>query len=232
MSHAPKRAATARINTLNETSLHAALKRWYAQAGDRIEAPVDGFIVDIVRGDLLVEIQTGNFSSIRRKLTALLEDHPVRLVYPVEQEKWIIKVPRAGRGKNQRRKSPKRGALEHVFQELVSIPQLLKHARFSIEVLLIRSEEERRFDGRRRKGWVTQERRLVEVVDQRLFRTPKDLSALLPKGLPAPFSTADLARAMEKSRWLAQKMCYCLRHMDEIRQVGKRGNATLYTRVP
>ena len=220
-----------KISTLNETSLHAALKRWYARAGDRVEVPVDGFIVDLVRGDLLVEIQTGNFSSIRRKLNTLLEDHAVRLVYPVEQEKWIIKAPKAGRGKKTRRKSPKRGALEHVFQELVGIPQLLIHPRFSIEVLLIRSEEVRRFDGRRRKGWVTHERRLIEVVDQRLFQTPKDLSALLPSDLPENFSTADLAHALGKPRWLAQKMCYCLRHMDEIRQVGKRGNAALYAKA-
>jgi hypothetical protein len=44
------------IGTLNEKPLHAALKQWYAEPEDRIEAPVDGFTVDIVRGDLLIEI--------------------------------------------------------------------------------------------------------------------------------------------------------------------------------
>ena len=60
------------IGTLNEKPLHEALKRWYAQAGDRLEVPVDGSVVDIVRGELLVEIQTRNFSAIRRKLEKLL----------------------------------------------------------------------------------------------------------------------------------------------------------------
>ena len=75
------------IGTLNEKSLHAALKQWYARPDDLIEVSVDGFTVDIVRGDLLIEIQTRNLSAIKRKLMTLVEQHPVRLVYPVAQDK-------------------------------------------------------------------------------------------------------------------------------------------------
>ena len=71
---------TNKIGTLNEKPLHEALKKWYAQSGDRVEVPVDGSIVDIVRGELLVEIQTSNFAAIRRKLEKLIVNHPVRLV--------------------------------------------------------------------------------------------------------------------------------------------------------
>ena len=85
------------INTYNEKALHLALKQWYAQAGDELEAPRAGSIIDIVRGDLLIEIQTGNFTAIRRKLTRLARAHPVRLVYPIPQEKWIIKLDADGR---------------------------------------------------------------------------------------------------------------------------------------
>ena len=35
------------ISTLNEKPLHAGLKEWYARPGDRIEVPVDGFLIDI-----------------------------------------------------------------------------------------------------------------------------------------------------------------------------------------
>jgi hypothetical protein len=65
------------IGTLNEKSLYAALKQWYAQPDDLIEVSVDGFMVDIVQGDLLIEIQTRNLSAIKRKLTTLVERHPV-----------------------------------------------------------------------------------------------------------------------------------------------------------
>ena len=47
------------IGTLNEKPLHAALKDWCARPGDQFEVFVDGFVVDIVRGNLLIEIQTG-----------------------------------------------------------------------------------------------------------------------------------------------------------------------------
>jgi hypothetical protein len=222
------------IGTLNENPLHAALKTWYAQPGDRIEVPVDGFIIDIVRGELLVEIQTRNFSSIKRKMATLTAHRPVRLVYPIAREKWIVKLKGEGPGRLSRRKSPKRGAFEHVFAELVRFPDLVPNPNFSLEVLLIQEEEARRYDGKRgwrRKGWVTHERRLLEVVGGRLFETVADMRALIPADLAEPFTTAELAAAIGKPRWLAQKMAYCLREMGAVEPVGKCGNAILYSRA-
>jgi len=75
---------------------------------------------------------------------------------------------------------------------------------------------------------VTDERRLLDVVDRHLFERPEDALAVLPDTLPEPFTTADLAEAMDGPRWLAQKMAYCLRKMGGIVQIGKRGRAKLY----
>ncbi|HDQ73250.1 MAG TPA: hypothetical protein ENN19_14330 [Chloroflexi bacterium] len=195
--------------------------------------PVDGFVVDIVRGDLLIEIQTGNFSSIKHKLRTLTEEHPVRLVYPVARNKWLVKLPRDGEGDPRRRKSPKHGTCAHLFDELVSLPRLLNRANFTVEVLLIHEEEVRRYVGNRawrRRGWATEERRLLEVVDRRLFASPADLACLIPADLAEPFTTADLADAIGEQRRLAQKMAYCLRKMHVLTPVDKRGNAILYVR--
>ena len=227
---------THQIGTLNEKPLHAALKRWYAQPGDLTEVSVNGFTIDIVRGDLLIEIQTRNLSAIKRKLTALVEQHPVRLVYPIAQDKWIVR--QSGNGKHTpgvgRRKSPRRGTVELVFEELVSLPHLLTHPNFSLDVLLIQEEEVRRQAGkltRRRKGWAIQERRLLQVVGHRLFETPREMLALLPTALTEPFTTTDLAQATGRPLWLAQKMAYCLREMGAIIAVGKRGRGILYARA-
>ncbi len=219
------------IGLLNEKPLHAALKKWYARPGDRFEVSVAGFEIDVVQGDLLVEIQTGNFASMKSKLVGLTRTHAVRLVYPIAQEKWIVKLATDGNGPTSRRKSPKRGKVENVFWELVSFPELLLSANFSLEVLLIQEEEVRRYEGKRRwwrRGWVTEERRLLEVVQRRLFETPADIGDLLPLGLREPFETRDLADAIDGRRELAQKMAYCLRKMGVIQQVGKRGRANLY----
>ena len=220
------------IGLLNEKPLHAALKWWYARPQDQFEVSVDGFVIDVVQDDLLVEVQTGNFASLKSKLIELTGVHPVRLVYPVAQEKWIIKLAKDGSGRTKRRKSPKRGKVEDVFWELVSFPGLLLNPNFSLEVLLIQEEEVRRYEGKRRwwrRGWVTEERRLLEVMERRLFETPADVRALIPVGLKEPFTTKDLAGAIDGRQKLAQKMAYCLRKMDVIEHVGKRGRANLYT---
>ena len=222
------------IGLLNEKPLHAALKAWCAGPGDMLEAKVDGFVVDVVRDGRLVEIQTGNFAAIKRKMTKLTADHEVQLVYPIAREKWIVKVPEGGGGAGRRRKSPKQGRLDEVFRELVSFPKLLAHPNFSLLLLLIREEEVRRKDARRgwrRKGWVTHERRLIEVLDQRLCACPEDMGAFLPQELAAPFTTAELAAALGRPRWFAQKMAYCLREMGVIAQCGLRARAALYARV-
>lgn len=223
-----------KIGTLNEKPLHEALKQWYAQSNDKFEVSVDGFVVDIVRDDLLVEIQTRNFAAIRRKLEKLLAHHQVRLVYPIPYEKWIIKQPYGEDGPVSRRKSPRRGDFEHVFDELVSFPQLLMNPNFSLELLLIQEEEVRRYDATRawrRRGWVTYERRLLGVVDQRVIMSPADMSAFIPPELVEPFTTSDLANTIGKSRRFAQKMVYCLRLMGCITLVGKRVNSVLYARL-
>jgi hypothetical protein len=219
-----------RIGLLNEKPLHASLKQWYARPGDRMEVAVDGFVIDIVRDDLLVEIQTGSFAAIRSKLTSLVQSHQVRLIYPIAQEKWIVR-PAAEEGRRAvRRKSPKRGRLEDLFWEMVSIPQLLANRNFSFEVLMIREEEARRYEGKRlwrRRGWGIEERRLLEVLDRRLFQDTADWRGLLPGALES-FTTTDLAAATDTGVTLAQKMAYCLRNAGVIESIGRRGRANLY----
>ena len=220
------------IGILNEKPLHASLKRWYAQPGDQFEVAVDGYVIDIVRDELLLEIQTGNFASMKSKLNNLVHTHRIRLIYPIAQEKWIIKLPKKEDEEATRRKSPKRGRVEDLFWEMVSFPHLASNDNFALEVLLIRQEEIRRYDKNRhwrRKGWGIEERRLLDVVDRRLFEKPADWRNLLPESLETSFTTKDLADVTGISRRLAQKMAYCLRVMDVIKLVGKRARANLYS---
>jgi len=218
------------IGLINEKPLHASLKKWYARPGDRFEVPVDGFVIDIVRDDLLIEIQTRNFASINSKLCKLTRSYEVRLVYPIVQEKWIVRSATGNDETVVRRKSPKRGRLEELFWELVSIPQLLSNPNFSLEVLMISEEELRRYEGKRkwrRRGWVVEGRRLVDVLDRRLFGASSDWLTFVPDGLQS-FTTKDLATIADTRRDLAQKMAYCLRHTKMIELIGRQGRANLY----
>ena len=85
------------IGVLREGPLHAAVKATLAAPGDRFEVPIDGFVIDLVRADgELVEVQTGGFSALGRKLDALLDAHRFRIVYPVAAERRIVRVVRDG----------------------------------------------------------------------------------------------------------------------------------------
>ena len=224
---------TTTIGTLNESPLHASLKTALAQPGDLLEVHVDGYVVDILRDDLIIEIQTSNFSAIARKLRDLVDRHTVRLVYPVPQDRWIVKLPRQKGDKTTRRKSPKHARFIDVFDELVSIPDLITNTNFHVDVVLTQEEEFRIFNSKRRwrrHGWTTVERRLIDIVATHSLERESDYLDLLPD-LPHKFVTSDIAAGLGCSRDLAQKMAYCLRKCGLIEDVGRQGNAIVYSRV-
>ena len=219
------------IGELSEGPLHASLKRWYAQPGDGIEVVIDGFVIDIMRGELLIEVQTRGFSSMKQKMAALLEGgHRIRIVHPIPIDRWIVKIDHGGTVLSRRR-SPKHGMPCDVFTELVSFPDLMALEQVEIELVLIEEEEIRRheIDGPwRRKGWATLEHRLIDVLETVRLSDLSDLTGLLPPGLPRAFTTADLAERLRRPRRTAQQMAYCLRELDLIEMIDKQGNALVY----
>jgi hypothetical protein len=225
------------FTTYREGSLHAALKAHYAAAiaDARIEAAVDGFVVDVVGREELVEVQTGSFGSASRKLKRLAATHRVALVFPIAVEKWLLRVDEAGTILGRRR-SPKRGRAFDLFDELVHIPGLLAHPNFRIEIPLIHEEEVRgpiaagvRY--RYPREWRRVDRRLIAVVETRRIDTPSDLLLLLPDGLPEPFTTADIVAASGRSQRLAGRAVYCLEQTGAIARLARRGRHITYGRV-
>ncbi len=216
------------IGTLNEKALHIQLKQYVAQAGDCFEVPLEQYVIDIVRGEQLIEIQTAGLGKMKRKLDALTPDHAVRVVYPIAAAKWINK-------QGKRRKSPKRCTIYHLFDELVSLPKMVAYPDLTLDVLLVHLDEFKLYDAkrkhRRRRGWIVAERRLIEVVGSYRFESAADLATLLPSQLDHCFDSADLAHAISQPRTLAQKMLYCLYHLGVVERVGKKGNTHLYCAV-
>ena len=228
MEHAPT------IGELRERSLHAELKSWYALPRDRVEVPMDGYVIDLVRRGTLIEIQTRGFAKLKRKLTRLVHTHRVRLVFPIAKRKWIVTTDTRGQVL-RRRLSPKRGAYRDLFAELIRIPHLMTDPNFTLDVLLVDVEEVRCADGRgswRRRGISVLDTRLLDVRGRRRFRTPADLARLLPARLQEPFTNRALADAAGISPAAAGEMTYALRHMGALSVVGKRSRAYLFARTP
>lgn len=179
-----------------------------ARPGDELEVELDGFVIDIRRSDTLIEIQTGSFAAMGKKLDRLLGAHRMVIVHPIAVETYLHK-PGA-----KARRSPVRNDIYALFDELVSMPTVLDHPNLALEVVLAEVDKIQRADPalrRRRGGWRTIDRRLRAVRAHHRFDTVEDLAALAPVELPAEFTTADLAAAAGTSRVRAQRMAYCMR---------------------
>ena len=227
------------IGTLRESPLHAALKAYFAQPDDELEAKVEGYWIDIRRpvplgADQLIEIQTRNFSAMKDKVLDLSERYPLHIVHPIPAEKWLVRLD----GNNRvvsRRKSPQRGHFAMIFDELVSFPHVFTRQNLTLEVVLTREEEIRKEQTpKRKRRWAKPyrsiERRLLDIVNRRIFEEPADLLTLLPPGLSPAFTNRELADAWDKPIWLAQSATYCLTAMGALTKGDKRGNSFVFER--
>ncbi len=194
------------------------MKAHYAQPTDRFEVPLRGFVIDIKRGDQLIEIQTGSFGAMGRKLDRLLGDHQLLLVYPVAVETRLVRPDK------RPRRSPKRGSVYRLFDELVSIPTLIDHPNLTLDVALVKIDRVQRHDPRARRGrggYRTVDKVMTELVATERFDTVDDLRRLVPSGLPDTFTTADLAEHGSFDRSTAQKMAYCFVPLGIFEQTGR-----------
>ena len=217
------------IGTLNEGSLHAAVKARYAKPGDLFEVPYGAFVIDIVRDidgpdELLIEIQTVSFRAMGRKLDHLLNDHRMLLVHPVAARTTLERDGAI-------RRSPKKASVFSLFDELVSIPTLLDHPNLELEVLLVDVVKHQTRDPtvrRGRGGWRTIDRRLDAVVDTHRFAAMRDLWDLVGGPLPDQFTTADIASCAGVDRSCAQRMAYCFNAADLITQIDRTPTGKVY----
>ena len=217
-----------------ETTLHRQLKTLYADDPDREEVRVGRYRIDAVRGEQLVEVQCASLSAIRAKVRDLSATRDLLLVKPVLSRRTIVRRTPGGR-EISRRKSPARGDLWALFQELVHLRTAFPHANLTLEIPFCEVEDVR---GPRPKNGFTRQRRdkttdrsLVRVERTVTLRTAADLAALMPSDCPDPFDTAELAAAAGVPRWLAQKAAYCFAYAGAAEAVDKRRNAVVYRRA-
>ncbi|TAK10907.1 MAG: hypothetical protein EPO32_13965 [Anaerolineae bacterium] len=219
------------IGTLGESALHAALKQHIARPGDQLEIGLDGYIIDILRPGQIIEIQTRNLAAIRPKIAALLPRYPVNLIHPLARLKWIQRIDADGTAR-PRRRSPKQACIEDAFRELLRIADLLPDPNLTVTLLFIEMEEDWTDDGQgswRRRHWSITARRLIHVMDEHRLSGLSDYLALLPPGLAAPFTNAQLAAALRIPTSLAGKMTWTLRTAGALSHAGKQGRSNLFS---
>ncbi len=164
-----------------------------------------------------------------RKLDRLLGDHDILLIHPIAVTTYLQR-PGA-----RPRRSPRKGSLWSLLDELVSIPTLLDHPNLTLEAWLVTVDRVQEADPRARRGrggWRTIDRRLREVEARHRFESTDDLMALLPTDLPEHFTTADIAGAAGVDRSTAQKLAYCLRALERIELVDHKRSGHVYRTAP
>jgi len=229
-------AERAGINLYSEYSLHAQLKNYLAKPGDRLEALIEGKVVDLVRADgELVEVQTGHLGQLRPKVFELTEKgYRVRVVYPVSAKHELRRLDPTTNELLSVRKSPKRGDMYSFFDELVRAPEFVAAHNVTVEILAVHSVETKVRDGSGswwRKGDRTIDKELVEVISSRDFRTRDQWLALIPKSLASPWTSAALGEALGIGPKRARKILYCFCRAGLLAESVKVGRYKTYERV-
>jgi hypothetical protein len=203
------------INVYSEYSLHEQLKAYLARPGDRLEALIEGKVIDLARADgELVEVQTGHLGQLTPKALGLAaKGYRVRVVVPISAERRLRRLdPETGEVISVRM-SPKRCDEYSLFDELVHASGLIAASNVTVELLIVKSLETKTRDGTGswwRKGDRTIDRELVEVLSSRSFCTKDQWFAVIPTGLAPPWDSESLGEALDIRPERARKILYCL----------------------
>lgn len=219
------------IGTLQEKTVHAVLKKFYEPDISHQEIKIGNFVADIFRAEEIIEVQTRNFNSMRRKLDFFLEKYPVTIVYPIPHTKWLYWIDEETGTVTDKRKSPKTGSPYDAYFELYKIKPYLTHPNLHLCLVLIDVEEYRLLNGwsrDKKKGATRYDRIPLKLVDEFYIGGPSEYGCLIPDDLPLLFTSKDFAKKAKISPRVAGLALNILNSINAVSRVGKRGNTFLY----
>lgn len=192
------------IGLLAEKWQHQIIKRYLTEdpAEHEVKLPGTRFVSDVRVENDIYEVQTGPFAPMKRKLERYLSDPAltVTVVHPLPAVRYLSWMdPGSGEIGAARRVGGKKNPLL-LLPELYPLIPLLPYVcegRLTFRLLLLEVRDFRLLDGRtssRKAGATRLERIPTALVEDRSFRTPGDLAALLPPDLPDPMTVAEFAQ--------------------------------------
>jgi hypothetical protein len=203
----------------------------YSGYGGETEVERGGYVCDCVSdGGGIIEIQTGSFAPLRKKLAELSREASVTIVYPVIEEKYIALYDDGGR-LIRRRKSPRKGCKWDLFNALVYAPELPFLPNISVEIVVVDVVEKRRADGKGswRRGGVSIVDRLLQKYRHSIpLKRPEDYMQFVPFRPDETFTAAALAGKAGIRPNLARKTTYVLERVNLVERTGKSGRSKLF----
>jgi len=166
-TRAVSREGYTNIGGLCESSLHLILKYYIEENSDFHEVGCGRYQLDVCKDDMVYEIQTRNFSSFRNKLTSILSEKMVCVVFPVTQKKRIVWTnPDTGEVSGFR-KSPKKETPLTMLSELIYLLPLLSNEKLSFTVITLACDDYKLLCGwskDKKKGSVRYNRIPTELI--------------------------------------------------------------------
>ena len=192
---------------------------------------LNGYFADIYNDSGVIEIQTRQLNKLREKLAVFLNYYPVTVVYPMPANKWLSWInPETGET-GGRRKSPRHFTIYDSFFELYKIKSYLKNPNLTIKLVLMDVEEYKLLNGwsyDKKRGSVRYDRIPVGIRKVIELDCPQDYMQFVPEGLENGFTSADFANAAHIDRQTAASVLAMLNYMEQVKRVGKTGNAYIY----
>lgn len=223
------------IGTYGEKTVHAVLKNYFEPYADSHEQKIGGFVADIVGEDGIIEIQTGSFERLGKKLDAFLKVSRVTVVHPIPRQKWIIRIDPISGERGKRRKSPLQGTPWDIFPELYKIKPYLANENLRLCILMLDVEEYRcppEENGRgRRRGYVRYDRVPLELAEEIHINERADWGYFIPRGLPEEYTSKEFGERSGLGTKYAGLILNVLTAAGAVEKIGKRGNSILYRNI-
>lgn len=214
------------IGTKKERTLHQYLKYYFCNDSIFHEQKCNGYIVDILKDDQIIEIQTSSFNAMRKKLETLLKTHKITIVYPIILERILYNFNDSGELENIR-KSPKKEHPLKIGKELYKINHLLNNKNLSFIGVVLKIFEERipyinRYKQKRMTRINQIPYELVEIINL----DSKTLSSLIP--FDTEFDASMFKKKIKLSPRDTSSTLLALRALNVIEVIRKEGKKYIY----
>ena len=218
---------TGSIGTLNEKSIHSALKYYFGRDYDH-EAKIGSFYADIVTENGIYEIQTSSFSRLNKKLEAMLAACHVTVVYPYEKRVKTISVDDKSGEVLTAGNFRSNNSYTKLFLELYRIKSFLTNPNLTIciaelDIQRINYTNPKTKRSRGRGKYIKMPQALRREI---YLEKPEDYAIFLPDDLPEEFTVKQLQQIVRSTD--AKLMLEILGYMGVTEKTGKVRNADLY----
>ena len=217
------------IGTYQEKTLHKVIKNYYESSENNQEVKVDGFVCDIKKDDMIIEVQTRSLNKLVKKLEVLLNNYKVKVVYPIPHIKYLAWL-KDGEVVSYR-KSPKVGSIYDISKELYKIKWFLNNPNLELTILLIDLVEYRNLDGYskdKKRGSTRFDFIPKELYDEVVI---KDYNIFVPFSDNETFTSRDYAKKTKQNLSRSQILLTILQYINVVEVVGKDKRYNLYKKT-